>query len=151
MILCLLVAGLDNSSYDASKLAMDYHNIGFRECAAEVARYLVTVEGLDSQDPLRLRLMSHLQCFAAQRELPRPWPEVGPSGAKPWADTSGSSSGANSSFECEGPTLAPLTPVSHSHPPPPPYHYPQHYPQEYPPTSSHQKPYRPWGGTEMAY
>lgn len=48
---------------------MDYHNIGFRECAAEVARYLVTVEGLDIQDPLRLRLMSHLQCFSAQREL----------------------------------------------------------------------------------
>lgn len=48
---------------------MDYHSIGFRECAAEVARYLVTVEGMDIQDPLRLRLMSHLQCFAAQREL----------------------------------------------------------------------------------
>lgn len=48
---------------------MDYHSIGFRECAAEVARYLVSCEGLDIQDPLRLRLMSHLQCFAAQREL----------------------------------------------------------------------------------
>ena len=48
---------------------MDYHSIGFRECAAEVARYMVTVEGLDIQDPLRLRLMSHLQCYAAQREL----------------------------------------------------------------------------------
>lgn len=48
---------------------MDYHNIGFRECASEVARYLVTIEGMDIQDPLRLRLMSHLQCFAAQREL----------------------------------------------------------------------------------
>ncbi|XP_039276715.1 hairy/enhancer-of-split related with YRPW motif protein isoform X2 [Nilaparvata lugens] len=61
--------GLDALAYDPSKFAMDYHNIGFRECAAEVARYLVTVEGLDIQDPLRLRLMSHLQCFAAQREL----------------------------------------------------------------------------------
>lgn len=48
---------------------MDYHNIGFRECAAEVARYLVSVEGMDVQDPMRLRLMSHLQCFATQREL----------------------------------------------------------------------------------
>src|SRR5438270_393293 len=46
-----------------------YHSIGFRECAAEVARYLVTTEGMDIQDPIRLRLMSHLQCFAAQREL----------------------------------------------------------------------------------
>jgi YRPW motif-containing protein len=56
-------------AYDPHKFAMDYHNIGFRECTAEVARYLVSVEGMDVQDPLRLRLMSHLQCFAAQREL----------------------------------------------------------------------------------
>ena len=28
----------------------------------------MTVEGMDIQDPLRLRLMSHLQCFSAQRE-----------------------------------------------------------------------------------
>jgi YRPW motif-containing protein len=48
---------------------MDYRSVGFRECAAEVARYLVTAEGMDIQDPLRLRLMSHLQCFSAQREL----------------------------------------------------------------------------------
>lgn len=27
----------------------------------------MTVEGMDLQDPLRLRLLSHLQCFAAQR------------------------------------------------------------------------------------
>lgn len=48
---------------------MDYHNIGFRECASEVARYLVAIEGMDLQDPLRVRLMSHLQCYSAQREL----------------------------------------------------------------------------------
>jgi len=51
------------------RFAMEYHIIGFRECASEVARYLVTIEGMDIQDPLRLRLMSHLQCFVAQREL----------------------------------------------------------------------------------
>lgn len=61
--------GLDALAYDPNKFAMDYHSIGFRECAAEVARYLVTVEGMDIQDPLRLRLMSHLQCYSAQREL----------------------------------------------------------------------------------
>ncbi|VVC93358.1 unnamed protein product [Leptidea sinapis] len=61
--------GLDTLAYDPQRYAMDYHSIGFRECAAEVARYLVSCEGLDIQDPLRLRLMSHLQCFAAQREL----------------------------------------------------------------------------------
>jgi YRPW motif-containing protein len=54
-------------SYDPQRFAMDYHGFGFRECAAEVARYLTSVEGLDSQDPLRLRLMSHLQIFSAQR------------------------------------------------------------------------------------
>lgn len=48
---------------------MDYHIIGFRECASEVARYLVAIEGLDLQDPLRVRLTSHLQCYSAQREL----------------------------------------------------------------------------------
>uniref|UniRef100_A0A182S9I5 Orange domain-containing protein n=1 Tax=Anopheles maculatus TaxID=74869 RepID=A0A182S9I5_9DIPT len=60
---------LDDASYDPQRFAMDYHIIGFRECVAEVARYLVTIEGMDVQDPLRLRLMSHLQCFATQREL----------------------------------------------------------------------------------
>lgn len=48
---------------------MDYHGMGFRECVAEVTRYLDRIEGLDIQNPLRLRLMSHLQCCAAQREL----------------------------------------------------------------------------------
>ncbi|KAH8326962.1 hypothetical protein KR067_011310, partial [Drosophila pandora] len=54
---------------DPQRVAMDYHSIGFRECAAEVARYLVTIEGMEIQDPLRLRLMSHLQYFVQQREL----------------------------------------------------------------------------------
>ncbi|XP_023230710.1 hairy/enhancer-of-split related with YRPW motif protein-like [Centruroides sculpturatus] len=61
--------GFDALTFDPHKFAMDYHNIGFRECASEVARYLVAIEGMDLQDPLRLRLMSHLQCYAAQREL----------------------------------------------------------------------------------
>lgn len=56
-------------SFDPQRYAMEYHIIGFRECASEVARYLVTIEGMDIQDPLRLRLMSHLQCFLSQREL----------------------------------------------------------------------------------
>jgi YRPW motif-containing protein len=64
-----LLAGIDSIGFDPQRFAMDYHIIGFRECASEVARYLVTIEGMDIQDPLRLRLMSHLQCFVAQREL----------------------------------------------------------------------------------
>lgn len=67
---------------------MDYRYVGFRECAAEVARYLVAVEGLDLQDPLRMRLLSHLQCYSAQREaaakaslqpVPAAWPPAPPS------------------------------------------------------------------------
>ncbi|XP_015930375.1 hairy/enhancer-of-split related with YRPW motif protein isoform X2 [Parasteatoda tepidariorum] len=61
--------GFDALSFDPHKFAMDYHIIGFRECASEVARYLVAIEGMDLQDPLRVRLMSHLQCYSAQREL----------------------------------------------------------------------------------
>ena len=66
--LYLFVLGLNGYNIDPTSLAMDYRTVGFRECAAEVARYLVTVEGLDIQDPLRLRLMSHLQCYSSQRE-----------------------------------------------------------------------------------
>ncbi|XP_018328639.1 hairy/enhancer-of-split related with YRPW motif protein [Agrilus planipennis] len=61
--------GLDALAYDPHKYAMDYHGMGFRECVAEVIRYLERIEGLDVQNPLRLRLTSHLQCCAAQREL----------------------------------------------------------------------------------
>ena len=53
---------------DTAALALDCRLVGFRECAAEVARYLVSVEGLEKQDPLRVRLLSHLQCYNAQRE-----------------------------------------------------------------------------------
>lgn len=47
---------------------MDYRGLGFRECLAETARYLSIIEGLDSADPLRLRLVSHLNNYASQRE-----------------------------------------------------------------------------------
>uniref|UniRef100_T1JGK4 Hairy/enhancer-of-split related with YRPW motif protein n=1 Tax=Strigamia maritima TaxID=126957 RepID=T1JGK4_STRMM len=61
--------GLDPLTCDPHKFAMDYHGLGFQECATEVSRYLISMEGMDVQDPLRLRLMSHLQCFSAQRDL----------------------------------------------------------------------------------
>ncbi|XP_054267334.1 hairy/enhancer-of-split related with YRPW motif protein [Macrosteles quadrilineatus] len=152
--------GMDALAYDPSKFAMDYHNIGFRECAAEVARYLVTVEGLDIQDPLRLRLMSHLQCFAAQRELASkqaPWyPGSAPGPPTYPLDTSHSSS-ANSSFEtgsCESAppassttsststsALTPLTTVSGYHQyPQHPHHPPHHYPAPAPAPPSYNHP-----------
>lgn len=56
-------------SFDPQRYAMDYHVIGFQECVSEVARYLIAHEGMDIQNPLRMRLLSHLRCFAAQREL----------------------------------------------------------------------------------
>uniref|UniRef100_A0A336M4E3 CSON002785 protein n=1 Tax=Culicoides sonorensis TaxID=179676 RepID=A0A336M4E3_CULSO len=61
--------GNDVYGYDHQRFALEYHITGFRECITEVARYLATIEGMDIQNPLRLRLMSHLQCFMAQREL----------------------------------------------------------------------------------
>lgn len=67
--LSYLFPGNDAYSYDHQRFALDYHITGFRECISEVARYLATIEGLDLQNPLRMRLMSHLQCFMAQREL----------------------------------------------------------------------------------
>ncbi|XP_075899950.1 hairy/enhancer-of-split related with YRPW motif protein 1 [Nelusetta ayraudi] len=54
--------------FDAHALAMDYRGLGFRECLAETARYLSIIEGLDTTDPLRLRLVSHLNNYASQRE-----------------------------------------------------------------------------------
>ncbi|CAM5132620.1 unnamed protein product [Natator depressus] len=54
--------------FDAHTLAMDFMSIGFRECLTEVARYLSSVEGLDTSDPLRVRLVSHLSSCASQRE-----------------------------------------------------------------------------------
>ncbi|XP_076873955.1 hairy/enhancer-of-split related with YRPW motif protein 2 [Brachyhypopomus gauderio] len=54
--------------FDVHSLAMDFMSIGFRECLTEVARYLSSVEGLDSSDPLRARLVSHLSSCASQRE-----------------------------------------------------------------------------------
>ncbi|XP_048850368.1 hairy/enhancer-of-split related with YRPW motif protein 1-like isoform X1 [Brienomyrus brachyistius] len=53
---------------DAHALAMDYRGLGFRECLAETARYLSIIEGLESTDPLRVRLVSHLSSYASQRE-----------------------------------------------------------------------------------
>ena len=53
---------------DAHRIAVDYHLIGFRECAGEVARYLSAVEGMDIPEQARVRLITHLQMFATQKE-----------------------------------------------------------------------------------
>ncbi|KRX73705.1 LIM domain-containing protein unc-97 [Trichinella sp. T6] len=58
--------GVDSAVMEKHRFAADYHMMGFRECANEVARYLTSVETLDIQDPLRIRLINHLQCYGAQ-------------------------------------------------------------------------------------
>lgn len=66
----MFISGLNSYNYpDPHSFATDYRSVGFRECASEVARYLVAVEGMDLQDPLRMRLLGHLQCYSAQREI----------------------------------------------------------------------------------
>ncbi|XP_049607087.1 hairy/enhancer-of-split related with YRPW motif protein 1 isoform X1 [Syngnathus scovelli] len=54
---------------DTHALAMDYRSLGFRECLRETAHYLSVVEGLDNADPLRIRLVSHLNNYASQHEV----------------------------------------------------------------------------------
>ncbi|XP_006886555.1 PREDICTED: hairy/enhancer-of-split related with YRPW motif-like protein [Elephantulus edwardii] len=60
--------------FDARALAIDFRSIGFRECLTEVIRYLGVLEGPSScADPVRIRLLSHLNSYAAEMEpLPTP-------------------------------------------------------------------------------
>ena len=116
-------AGVDALSYDTNKIALDYHGIGFRECSAEVARYLVAVEGLDLQDPLRLRLLSHLQCYVAQHhhKTTSSWVSWGAAGGSGTAATpSAAGYGGHSSFQghsmlTHSPSLAHTTQLDQSH------------------------------------
>ncbi|XP_062995925.1 hairy/enhancer-of-split related with YRPW motif-like protein isoform X2 [Elgaria multicarinata webbii] len=61
---------------DAQALAVDYRTIGFRECLTEVVRYLGILEGQNSTDPVRLRLLSHLNnCIVEMEPPPRKFQE----------------------------------------------------------------------------
>ncbi|KAF7669583.1 hypothetical protein LDENG_00173780 [Lucifuga dentata] len=64
----MLQASGGKGYFDAHALALDFLSLGFRECVTEVSRYLTTVEGLDSSDPLHTRLLSHLTSCASQRD-----------------------------------------------------------------------------------
>ncbi|XP_071004170.1 hairy/enhancer-of-split related with YRPW motif protein 1-like [Oncorhynchus clarkii lewisi] len=55
--------------FEAHALAKDYRSLGFRECLSETARYLSIMEGWNSVDPLRVRLVSHLNNYASQRDI----------------------------------------------------------------------------------
>ena len=41
--------------------------MGFKECVEEASRYMISMEGMESNDPLRQRLLSHLECYLSQR------------------------------------------------------------------------------------
>lgn len=122
---------------------MDYHAVGWSECASEVGRYLTTMEGLDERNPLRLRVMSHLQSF--HREHP-----PSNSSTVPPSPSLGSNSTATS-YDLPS-TSGGMPPGSGTVPPPLIGssgfgwgQYPGQYPQQ-----QHGKPYRPWGA-ELAY
>jgi len=90
--------------------------MGFRECLAEVSRYLERIEGMDAQNPMRLRLTSHLQCCAAQKEL-----ALKQAASTPWS---------YGSTQAYAPPLNPLSSPNHgslnTHQPPglpPPIHH----------------------------
>ncbi|XP_029805049.1 hairy/enhancer-of-split related with YRPW motif-like protein isoform X3 [Suricata suricatta] len=69
--------------FDARALAVDFRSIGFRECLTEVIRYLGVLEGPSSRaDPVRIRLLSHLNSYAAEME-PSPMP-AGPLAFPAW-------------------------------------------------------------------
>lgn len=127
--------------YDSTKLAMDYHAVGWGECAAEVGRYLVTMEGLDERDPLRLRLLSHLQSFHREHP-PSNTSTIPPTPSLTSTSTAGS---------YETPMAGGMAPGGGSVPPSllgggtlSWGQYPGQYQQQ------HGKPYRPWGA-ELAY
>ena len=58
---------------DRNRSMVEHQNAGFRECMGEVSRYLVAVEGMHLEDPLRLRLMSHLHAFSTATAGSQPW------------------------------------------------------------------------------
>eukprot|EP00062_Callorhinchus_milii_P026924 gi/632989616/ref/XP_007883743.1/ PREDICTED: hairy/enhancer-of-split related with YRPW motif protein 1-like [Callorhinchus milii] len=55
--------------FETQAFATDYRILGYRECLSEVAKYLSLAEGLGCSDPLKARLMSHLNTCASQREV----------------------------------------------------------------------------------
>ncbi|NWW74727.1 HEYL protein, partial [Climacteris rufus] len=70
---------------DARALAVDYRSIGFRECLTEVVRYLGVLEGQNAADPIRLRLLSHLNNYVAEMEPSPAATSLLPIPAWPWS------------------------------------------------------------------
>lgn len=104
----------------------DAHASGFRDCVDEISRYLISVEGFDIQHPLRLRLLSHLECFTERSQTSSPSNEIEHS----WPVLHQASPSAFAT--------PPLTTYAspmigyHPHPMDPSFHI-SHYPQQRPP------------------
>ena len=73
------------SNPDAHRIAVDYHLVGFKECAAEVARYMSATEGMEIPEQARVRLITHLQMFATQKESYGRCSTGGSYGQQAWA------------------------------------------------------------------
>uniref|UniRef100_UPI00358E4B3C hairy/enhancer-of-split related with YRPW motif protein 1-like isoform X2 n=1 Tax=Myxine glutinosa TaxID=7769 RepID=UPI00358E4B3C len=54
--------------YEAYTVAVDYRNLGFRECLAEVARFMGMTTNAGDSGPWAPRLVAHLSSFARQRD-----------------------------------------------------------------------------------
>ena len=83
LFLCFLalksIVGIDTNDPSQAWPIFDAHTSGFRECVDEISRYLISVEGFDVQHPLRLRLLSHLECFTDRSTSPsshQSWPVI---------------------------------------------------------------------------
>lgn len=64
----LLPIGFDTFSFDPHTFATKHLVIGFRECAEQVTRHLSNTEGFAFNEPLKSRLINHLQRYITQRE-----------------------------------------------------------------------------------
>lgn len=71
---------------------MDYRSIGFRECLTEVVRYLGVLEGQNAADPIRLRLLSHLNNYVAEMEPSPVATSLLPIQTWPWSFLQGAAS-----------------------------------------------------------
>lgn len=64
---------------------MDYRTLGFRECVGEVVRYLSSLEGVESSDPIGARLVSHLSHCASELDPLLQSPATLPFPPWPWS------------------------------------------------------------------
>lgn len=55
--------------YGNTRAFLDYGIMGFRECAAEIGHYLSNVEGVDAKEPLKMRVVNHLENLLSQKEI----------------------------------------------------------------------------------